>query len=75
MIKIAGRELSQAFLSRLAMIAPQATINIIRNYVVAEKHPVAIPESFSNIAKCPNKNCVTNHENCHTRFDVLSESR
>lgn len=72
-IKIANRELSDLFLSRLAMIAPGATINIIRDYNVVQKSPVRVPEAFTDIARCPNRNCVTNHEPCGTRFDVQSQ--
>ena len=70
-LKIAHRELDQTSLSQLALIAPEATINIIRDYKVIAKQKVSVPESFINIARCSNPNCVTNFEPCTTQFTVL----
>ncbi|TVR16470.1 MAG: aspartate carbamoyltransferase regulatory subunit [Planctomycetota bacterium] len=69
-IKITGRELSSTDLSRLALVAPDATMAIIRDYTVVRKGPLPIPEHIVNIARCPNPNCVTNHEPCATAFRV-----
>lgn len=71
-VKITGRELSATDLSRLAVVAPDASMAIIRNYQVVKKAPIPIPESITAIAKCPNPNCVTNHEPCATHFSVTS---
>lgn len=71
-IKISGRELDQTSLSQLALMAPQATINIIRDYKVVNKAVVSIPVSFDNIARCANPNCITNHEDCTTRLAVIA---
>lgn len=73
-VKITGRELSPASTSRLALVAPQATMSIIRDFQVVSKGPVPIPPLFSGIGRCPNPNCVTNHEPCTTRFQVVSPS-
>jgi aspartate carbamoyltransferase regulatory subunit len=70
-VKIAGRELDQRILSCLALIAPGATVSIIRNYEVAEKILVPVPERFEGVAKCANPNCVTTHERWTTRFAVV----
>lgn len=70
-VKIAGREIPQRDINRLALIAPTATINIIRDYKVVSKEPIALPEAFVDIAVCPNGNCITNHEACITRFLVV----
>lgn len=69
-IKITGRELSSADLSRLALVAPDASMAIIRDYAVVRKGPLPIPERIVDIARCPNPNCVTNHEPCTTHFMV-----
>ncbi len=47
-------------LNKIALIAPDATINIIRNYNVAEKHTVTLPERAVGILQCGNPNCITN---------------
>jgi aspartate carbamoyltransferase regulatory subunit len=73
-IKVEGRELSQDEVDVLSLIAPAATINIIRNFDVAEKHRVTRPESVTGVLSCPNANCITaKDEPVETRFDVLAE--
>ncbi|MEK7412934.1 MAG: aspartate carbamoyltransferase regulatory subunit [Planctomycetota bacterium] len=71
-VKIANRELDPRTLSCLALIAPEATVSIIRNYAVAEKFVVPVPDCFEGVAKCANPNCVTNHERWPSRFCVVS---
>jgi aspartate carbamoyltransferase regulatory subunit len=71
-VKFARRELELRELSALALIAPEATVSIIRDYTVISKGPVSLPERFENIARCANSNCVTNHERWPTRFSVVS---
>ncbi len=51
-LKIEDRELSQEELDRLALIAPAASIAIIRNHAVAEKLVVDLPSDLINIASC-----------------------
>lgn len=69
-VKITGRELSAHELSRLALIAPDASVSIIRGYEVIGKGLVQVPSTIVNIARCPNPNCVTNHEPSTTHFSV-----
>lgn len=68
-VKIENHELSADDVNRIAIIAPTASITIIRSYEVAEKRKVEIPEALENIAHCPNPNCITNMETIPTRFD------
>jgi aspartate carbamoyltransferase regulatory subunit len=73
-VKIEGRELSQSELDVLSLIAPAATINIIRDYDVVEKHRVERPEEVTGVLKCPNHNCITTEdEPVASRFDVLDD--
>lgn len=71
-VKIANRELEDREVSALSLIAPEATVCYIRDYDVAVKHQVPMPDRFDAIAKCANPNCVTNHEKWPTRFLVTS---
>lgn len=73
-VKIASRELDPRTLSCLALIAPEATISIIRDYGVVQKSPVAVPDRFDGVAKCANPNCVTTHERWTTRFTVIGRT-
>ena len=73
-VKVEGRELSQDEVDVLSLIAPEATINIIREYEVAEKQYLERPERVVGVLSCPNHNCITNGgEPVETKFDVLSD--
>ncbi len=59
-VKVENRELKQDEVDKIALIAPRATINIIRDYNVAEKTRVKLPESIKGIVRCANPSCVSN---------------
>jgi len=61
-------------INKIALVAPCAKLNIIRNYEVVEKRVVAIPDEITGIAKCVNPKCITNNEKVITRFEVISKS-
>jgi len=72
--KIEGRELSQSELDVLSLIAPAATINIIRSYEVVDKQRVESPEYVSGVLGCPNPDCITTEdEPVDSRFEVLED--
>jgi len=71
-VKVEGREMSQAELDVLSLIAPDATVNIVRDYDVVEKKQIAPPEAVTGLLSCPNRHCITNAgEPVETRFDVI----
>ncbi|MBP1921212.1 aspartate carbamoyltransferase regulatory subunit [Halorubrum alkaliphilum] len=71
-VKVEDRELSQSEVDVLSLIAPEATINIIREFEVVEKNRVTRPETVVGVLSCPNRNCITNaDEPVETRFDVI----
>lgn len=72
-IKVSERFLEQEETNKIALIAPNAKINIIKDYEVIEKRRLALPEQVSEIVQCPNPSCITNHQAVNTRFSVLSE--
>lgn len=72
-LKIEDRELDPAEVNKISLIAPNATINIVREYEVVRKERVALPEKVSGLVKCPNPNCVTNHEPIKSQFLVTSK--
>ncbi len=73
-VKVEGRELSQGELDVLSLIAPVATINIIRDFDVVEKHRVDRPETVTGVLQCPNHNCVTTEdEPVDSQFEVLDD--
>ncbi|RDI70513.1 aspartate carbamoyltransferase regulatory subunit [Halopelagius longus] len=73
-VKVEGRELSQSEVDVLSVIAPEATINIVRDYEVVDKKRVERPDVVAGILSCPNRNCITTaDEPVDTRFEVLSD--
>jgi aspartate carbamoyltransferase regulatory subunit len=59
-VKIEGRFLSADETNKIALIAPHATINIVRSFRVVQKRKVELPEEFVNIFKCPYPTCISN---------------
>ena len=73
-VKVEGRELSQNEVDVLSLIAPAATINIVRDFDVIDKARVERPESVRGVLECPNRNCVTTeNEPIKTLFEVLDD--
>ena len=71
-IKVAERFFEPAEINRLALVAPHAKLNIIRNYEVTEKREVSLPDSIVGIVKCMNPKCITNHQAVMPKFEVVS---
>lgn len=59
-VKVEDRELNAEEVDKIALIAPRATINIIRNYAVVEKQEAKLPKTIRGIIKCDNIMCVSN---------------
>ena len=73
-VKVEDRELSQSEVDVLSLIAPEATINIVRDFDVVEKNRVTRPDTVTGVLSCPNRNCITNaDEPVETRFDVVAD--
>ena len=73
-VKVENRELSQDELDVLALIAPEATINIIRDYEVIEKNRVERPDRVVGVLECPNRACITRTgEPVTSHFEVLAD--
>lgn len=73
-VKIEGRELNPQEVHKIALLAPHATINIIREYNVVDKIRVKLPEVIENIIKCANPTCISNSkEPVKAKFYVKSE--
>ncbi len=73
-VKVEGRELSSEEVNKIALVAPTATINIVRDYEVVEKRKVELPDRIEGIVRCVNPKCVTNapREAVHPSFRVIS---
>ena len=72
-IKIADKFFEEDVINRIALIAPNVILNIIRDYEVVEKKTVELPDELVGLVKCNNPKCITNNEPMPTRFDVLDK--
>ena len=73
-VKVENRELDKHEVDKIALIAPKATINIIRDYEVVKKHRVELPDEIVGIVKCSNPTCISNsREPVKSRFRVISK--
>lgn len=72
-IKIADRFFEDEELGKLALIAPKATVNVIKDFKVVEKKKLVMPKEVVGIAKCRNPKCVTNHQPIATRFTTVDD--
>jgi aspartate carbamoyltransferase regulatory subunit len=73
-IKASGRDLTKKEAESIAILAPEATVNIIKNFDVTLKFPIDIPERVENIIVCPNPMCITNHESMTTIFGIIKKN-
>ncbi len=71
-IKVEGRFLKDDDTNKLAVIAPRATINMIKDYRLVEKRRVSLPNEIDRIFRCTNPDCVTNSaEKIESVMDVI----
>ena len=73
-IKVENRFLADDDTNKLAVIAPKATINIIKNFKLVEKRRVALPNEIDRIFRCSNPDCITNsQERIESIMDVIDK--
>jgi len=73
-IKVSDKFFADDEINKIALIAPHAKLNIIRDYDVVEKKVVEIPQTITGIVKCFNPKCITNNEHVITCFKVISNN-
>jgi aspartate carbamoyltransferase, regulatory subunit len=61
-VKIEDKVVDEREASIISLIAPEATINIVRDFNVVEKRNLRLPETIKGLLKCPNPLCVTNND-------------
>jgi aspartate carbamoyltransferase regulatory subunit len=72
-IKVADKYFEDDEINKIALVAPQAKLNIIRDFEVVEKRIVTIPDEVVGYVKCFNPKCVTNHQPITTKFCVVNK--
>ncbi|AXK38989.1 aspartate carbamoyltransferase regulatory subunit [Crenobacter cavernae] len=73
LIKVENVELTEAQANELALFAPRATVNVIRDSEVAKKHKLAMPATIEGIFACPNSNCISHVEPVDSFFYVTPQ--
>ena len=73
-IKVENRKLTPDEVNKIALIAPEATLNIISDFHVVDKASVELPDRIERIVRCFNPRCITNQQSIETRFEVTESS-
>lgn len=72
-VKLENKSLSADELNKIALVAPDATVNIIKGHNVAKKHNVTVPQVIDEVVSCTNQNCITRNQIMSTRFMVVAK--
>lgn len=59
-VKVEGKFLSTEELNKIALISPNATINLIKDYEIVKKFKVTLPSVVEGLIVCPNRMCISN---------------
>lgn len=73
LVKIGEKFLSEEEVNKIAVVAPKATLNIIKNYAVVQKTKLEIPQHIERVIVCTNPSCITNHATVTTQFEVVTK--
>jgi aspartate carbamoyltransferase regulatory subunit len=70
LIKVDDWLMTEQEANELALLAPNATVNIIENYKVVSKFQMATPTELVGVFPCPNSNCISRSEPIKSHFYV-----
>ncbi|MFP3036637.1 MAG: aspartate carbamoyltransferase regulatory subunit [Arsenophonus sp. ER-BJ3-MAG3] len=73
LIKIENTFLTIGQANELAMYAPQATVNCIKDYRVEKKLSITLPKQIDVVLICPNSNCISHNEPVNSSFNIKQE--
>ena len=73
-VKVEHRFLEDEEVARIALVAPEATINLIEDSKIIKKTRVELPDTISDVVECTNQRCVTNKERepIQSKYEVVS---
>lgn len=66
-------ELVELDLDIIAYIAPEATVNVIKDSKRIDKKLLSLPKEIKNIVKCPNPRCISNNEDIDHIFKLTDD--
>lgn len=75
LIKIENHNLTKEEANKITIFAPEATINIIKNFEVVEKIIAHLPPQVGGVFSCPNPVCITHTEPVETSFVIKEEGK
>ena len=73
-VKVANLYFAQDVIDKIALIAPNAKLNIIKDYKVTEKKSVHLSDEITDIVCCANPLCITNNQPVPTKFHVIDKN-
>lgn len=74
-IKITDIFFEPHMINKIALLAPNANLNIIRDYQVVEKRDITLPDKIHGIVRCVNPKCITNNEPVKSCFHVIDKQK
>jgi aspartate carbamoyltransferase regulatory subunit len=74
-IKISDKFFEKEDISKIALVAPAATLIEIRDYEVVRKEKISLPTTVEKTVKCFNPKCVTNNQQVSTKFKVINDHK
>lgn len=60
-------------LDSISYIAPDATVNVIKESKIVEKKTLTLPKMLENVIKCPNPRCICNNESIKHIFKLTDD--
>jgi len=74
-LKIEGRQFTQAELDKIAIFAAGATVNTITDFEVIDKAVLTMPSDIIGVMHCPNSTCISNKEPVKSHFTSVQLGR
>ncbi len=75
LIKIENHVVVNKEANEITIFAPEATINVIKNFEVCDKIITSLPTSIAEVFVCPNPVCITRGEPIDSFFKISEESK
>lgn len=72
-VKVSDLYFEQDVIDRIALVAPLAKLNVVKDYDVVDKKSVHLSDEITDIVCCGNPNCITNNEPVPTKFHVIQK--
>jgi aspartate carbamoyltransferase regulatory subunit len=75
MVKIENKTLKKEEVDKIALVAPNATWNVIKDFKVVKKSKIELPDVLEGVLKCPNPKCITNSDEPMITKFILEEKQ